>query len=358
MEVFVVLLQEIYMLINNKITKVFYCKIIVLLVVLLAIILFITGCRGKKEGPSAERQSAESENESSDNPKELEELEQDIESIIRALDGPTASTEKEEDTSKKSDRKESTNKSNTGSTGSDSGDGGSSDGEKKSGEDGAEKDKDKKDNEKNQQSQGSTQSNGGQNQQMGTETQKPTVKDPWQEITPVINKMHFTWNAYAPKAAQKGATQEMLNAFSSSLNGLTNSIVSKNKNLTLISANNCYGSITKLFSIYKKQNVSEVKRLKYYTRNAILSSINSDWTQAGTNITDLKTIWGFLKNMLGEENKKASDTLDFSILELEKVIKEKNQPLTDIKGRITLSNIEEVDKNLKKSSDQSSDQKK
>ncbi|HOJ09902.1 MAG TPA: hypothetical protein PK733_04835 [Clostridiales bacterium] len=315
------------------------------LIMAFAITILISGCNREEKGPSAQRQSGESEGESGKIPGELTEMEQGIEKIIKALNGPSAPETEKEESGKKGAEEEKQ---------------GSSDQTKKQDtekEDGA-KSEDKQSDQGKQQGQQGQEGQGKQQQTQQTETgaKKPQEKDPWQEVTPIINKMHFTWNSYMPEAVQKGASQEIINGFSSSLNGLTNSIISKNKNYTLISANNLYGNITGLFSLYKKQNVSEVKRLKYFTRNVVLSAMNSDWTQAETNINNLKSVWGFLKNMLGEENKKAASKLDFSITELEKVIKEKNQPLTDIKGVITLSNIEEVDKNLEKASSQSSGQ--
>ena len=71
----------------------------------------------------------------------------------------------------------------------------------------------------------------------------------------------------------------------------------------------------------KKPNISEVKKLKYYTRNIILGSMKNDWSQADENMEHVKTLWDLLKNNLTENNeeyKEPSGTLDFSIKEFEK----------------------------------------
>lgn len=336
---------------NNITTKYLKYTIVRLLVPIIIIATFLCACGNKEEDPSTKRQSNESgkeADESSEIPKELYDLEDNIEKIIKILGGP--SVEQQEDTSPEQ-KPQDNNSSSNETTKDDKGE--ESDTKKESTKNESENKTNKEEESKSKDKSDSGGDKGdSENQSDDTKSKDTSKKDSWSEISPIINGMHFTWNSYAPEASKKGASHEIINAFSSSLNGLTNSIVSKNVNFTLVSANNCYGDITKLFSIYKKQNISEVKKLKYHTRNVVLSSVSGDWNQANNNINDLKTIWSFVENSLGEENKKLASTLNFSIMELEKVVKEENQPLSNIKASITLFNIEEIDKKLKDSSKQ------
>lgn len=329
-----------------------------------AICLF-TGCGSRhdqNQDPSGQRQSAESlhdpeghGNESGEIPKELEKMEKDLNEIIKALDGPVASSE--------DDKKEEEQKGQQEDTAEDKN---KRDNEEKSSSDNGEKQEEKESEENNNEQQGKekeenkkgsqAEDEGQQEKEADKQAQQPTQQSLWQKITPVVNRLHESWNSFEPKAAKNGGNHDKLSAFSSALNELTNSVFSKDENASLINANKCYGEITELYSIYKKPNISEVKKLNFYTRSAVLSSMNNDWDQADDNLDHLDTIWNLLKNNLGEDNKEQVDILDFSIMELKKVVQEKNKNLTNIKGRIVLTNIDEIDKKLEEETRQNQQQ--
>lgn len=313
------------------------------------IMLIFSSCSKKSEEPKVEQQSHEEEQKSEEIPKQLSELEDNIEKIIKSLDGPAVATKDDKD-----------KKDSESSQGEDE--------DKKSSEGSQEENKDKKSSESSQGesegegSQGESKGNEGEqggeskksqdsqkdqdSQQKQSSQQKAQEKDPWKEITPVINNMHYKWNSYMPEAAKKGANKELIDGFSNALNSLTDTVIKKNKTDTLMAASNLYAYIPDFYSLYKTSISPEIKRLRHYSRNAILNSMTANWEQAGTDINNLKDSWSLFKNTIPKDNEEDSGKLDFSIYELDKVIKEKNQPLTDIKGRVTLSNIESLEKSL------------
>jgi hypothetical protein len=65
---------------------------------------------------------------------------------------------------------------------------------------------------------------------------------------------------------------------------------------------------------------------------------------------ELKSAWSAVKTTLEEQENEAIK-LDLSITELEKVVKEENADLIEIKGKITLTNIEALQKLLQEKSD-------
>ena len=67
-------------------------------------------------------------------------------------------------------------------------------------------------------------------------------------------------------------------------------------------------------------------------------------------ITVLSSSWTLYKNAVPKDQQEDANKLDLSIYEFEKVMKEKNQPLIDIKGRVTLSNIQSLEQALEKES--------
>ncbi len=273
-----------------------FIRLILLILSIISIVFLISGCSKKDKNSSPEGQSLGKEEQSEKIPDDLKEIEENIEKIINSLDGPAVGIRKEEKKEGEINKKEA-----SGSEG------------KSTGED-----------------------TGGKTQQ----------KDPWEEITPIINKMHYTWNSYMPQAMKKGATQKVLDDFSNALNNLTSTIITKNKTNTLMAANYLYAYIPDLFSLYRTKSPSEIKRVRYYARNAMLNSLTANWTQAELNIDNLKSTWMVLRNVLDKKNQDSINKLDLSIAELEKVVKSKNQPLSDIKGRIALANIEEIEESL------------
>jgi hypothetical protein len=331
---------------NSNLTVVSFLKFTRLVLIILfiaSVIFFISSCSKEKKNSSPEGQSLGKEEQSEKIPDELKEIEENIEKIVNSLDGPAVGIRKEE------------NKDSAQGVQGDKG----KDTEKKEGETNRESEKkdekgdageqEKKD-EKKGEGEGETnkkETSGSEGKSTSEDTGgKTQQKDPWEEITPIINKMHYTWNSYMPQAMKKGANQKVLDDFSNALNSLTNTIITKNKTNTLLAANYLYAYIPDLFSIYRTKSPSEIKRIRYYARNAMLNSLTANWTQAELDIDNLKSAWMVLRNVLNKESQDSINKLDLSITELDKVVGSKNQPLTDIKGRIALANIEEIEKSL------------
>lgn len=290
----------------------------------LIIAFFLTSCsqKGSQKEPEAKQQAAEDNQESGKAPEELQSIESGIESIFKILEGPAV--EMEEDTSKKTTEEDQTGKKQE--QGQDQG-----------------QEQQSSDEEGSQKQQGES-GQDGQQKQGGQQQQQPRPKDPWAEITPIVNKLHYQWNAYMPKAVKMGANKTLIENFSNALNSLTNTIITKNKTNTLLAASYLYAYVPDMYSLYRTSTSPEVKRIRHYIRNAMLNGMTANWTQADTDMGSLKSSWSLFKNTIPKEQQDNANKLDFSIYELEKVIKEKNQPLTDIKGRVALANVQAIEK--------------
>lgn len=272
-----------------------------------------TACGKSSQNPGVKQQSAKSESQSNTSkvPSELINLEKNIEMIFITLDGPAVQV--------KEDAKQ--------------GSQGTSSGQEKQGT-------------KGQQDSQSEQQGQGQQQSQRTSTTRPPQQpqDQMDKVTPIVNKMHFQWNNLMPIALKKGAKKNLIDNFDNELNKLSQTITNKNKINTLMAANHLYSYIPELYLLFEKSTSPEIKRMRYYSRNAILNSLTANWTQVDSDITKLKDIWSMQKNALKNEQQDLAGKLDVSIFELEKVTKQRSQPITDIKGRITFSNIELLEK--------------
>lgn len=275
---------------------------------ILLVFALLTACGSKSSQQSSESESSKSDSESGEVPPDLAELENNIEMIEQTLGGPSIQTK----------QMQQTGQSTQSSQGAQSG-------------------------QNNQSQQGSQSSQQGQGQQQ-SKPSSSNQQDPMEKIPALVDKMHYQWNNLMPVVIKKGADKDLVNNFGNKLNDLSSTVVGKNKMKTLIAANQLYVYIPDLYLLFKPKLSPEIKRVRYYSRSAILNSLTANWVQANSDIDNLKSIWVVYKNSLNKDQHDTANKLDLSIYELEKVIKGKNQTLVNIKGKVEFSNIEALEK--------------
>lgn len=301
------------------------------LIVLTANIMFFCGCSQNKQNPESQAKQVKTTEESDKVPEDLEKIEGSIEKIIKALEGPSISQKDE----KKQEQQNQTSDKTSQNEGQKS---------EKSGEESNQENGEKKqDKEEDPNSEEQKNTEGG-NDKKSEQSKTAAPKDPWQEISPAINNLHYQWNSYLPSATKKNANRELIDNFDNALNILTSKIVTKDKNNTLLAANNLYSFIPDFYMLYKTPASPEIKRIRYYIRNAVLNATILNWDQAIKDVGKLKSTWAIYKNTIDPKNQDLASKLDYSIYELEKVVNENNMYLTDIKGRIGISNTESIEK--------------
>ncbi len=292
--------------------------------------IMLCGCNQNKQPPEAQAEQVKSNEESDKVPKDLENIESSIEKIIKALEGPAASTKDEEEQKQQNQDKPSQ------SEGQESEDKNNKEQNKDENKENGEEQKDDQNSEEQKKPE---EANNKANQEKAA-----APKDPWQETASTINKLHYQWNGYIPSATKKNARRELIDNFDNALNSLTSTTVTKDKNKTLLAANNLYLFIPDFYMLYKTPTSPEIKRIRYYIRNAVLNATILNWEQASKDVGNLKATWAIYKNTIDPKNQDLVSKLDYSIYELEKVVNENNMYLTDIKGRIAISNTESVEK--------------
>lgn len=283
--------------------------------IIIALLLFLAGCNmgNKSQVPTPEQQSLEDDQQSEKPPDHLKGIEENIEKIINALNAPSVGIK---------DKKEQEGNAQGGGQGGAQG--------------------------QQQKQQGGQQDQSGQkpDEQKKAAELAPAKPDQWQEIIPTIDTLHYQWNEYMPMAAKSGATQAVLDNFSNALNNLTSAAISKNSANTLMAVNQAYSFIPDFYMLYKTKNSPEIKRIRHYTRTSMLNAMSENWGQAGSDINKLKASWSVYKNTLGKEQQDLSRKMDFSLNEYEKVVKNKNGQLCNIKGKVLLANVTAIEKSM------------
>lgn len=298
----------------------------------------MVGCN--KSGSSENQKISAQKTPGSDKaPDQLKSIEEGIEKIFKALEGPVGLTLEDKSKSGGKDEKE------------DSGKGTSQKSSDKKQEDKKDKDSSDSGDEGSSKQSGSSDKSksGGEGQGQQQQQQTPAPKDPWQEVSKSIQELHTNWDEYAPKSMKEGATKDLTDQFSNSLNTLTMVAMKKNNIDTMVAANQLYGYVPEFYYLYKTKVSPEVKKVKFYARDCVLSAMKQNWAQADTDIKDLKASFTIFKRSLENNMKEKGTKIENSIYELEKVEKEKNRELTDIKGRLVLKGTMTLEKEMEES---------
>lgn len=276
-------------------------------------------------------QPPEQSDQSEEIPKQLAEIESTIEKIFMVLDGPVLSSDKNQ-----KDQKEQNSQTQKQDQDQD---------QKQS----KEQDQNQGQKQEQEQSKGQDQNQGQKpSQEQGQEQQNKEERDPWQQATLDVQALHVSWNEYMPEITKKGVRKEVLDGFGDALNNLTKITSDKDKMKTFLALNKLYENIPDFYSFYQTKIPSQLKQVIFFTRSSILYSTSDDWDKAFSDMDKLKSTWALLKNSMGNQQQEDSIKLELSIYELEKVIKERNKDLIQIKGKITLNNIKALQKSMEK----------
>lgn len=307
----------------------------VTIIIFLYFCLFITGCAKNEEPQDAQLQALKQNQEQEKESEKLKEIEADLEAVFEALGGPSVKMDKSgsEKDSKEKGQETTAEQEKSGQQQS----GGQKGGEQQSGKE--------EEQPQNKEQQGEQQQTS-EDQETQKDQQKQQAPDKWSYVEELIRKLHYKWNDLSPDLSKKGADIKLIDNFDNALNQLTTTVSSKDTQKVLASANTLYSKLPDLYSLYRTRISPEAKRMVYYTRNIILEAAKDNWDQVIKDNEAIEKSWSLFRNTLENEQKKPGDKLNFSIYELKKVTNEKNKQLADIKGKIVLDNIKDLQKSI------------
>ena len=322
---------------------------------ILLVLLSVAGCGKSSQEPDAQQQSVQQQQSQEKEPEKLKNIETRLETLIDTLGGPAVKMEeKQGEKGGGSDQKQQGTKQQGTQQQGGQQQGTQQQGTKQQGtqQQGGQQQGTQQQGTKQQggQQQGGQQQGGQQQggQQQGGQQQGDQQKggDKWSDIDTIISNLHYQWNEFMPEIAKKGADMKLVDNFDNALNKLTTTVTTKDSEKILSDANDLYSHIPDLYSLYRSKMSPEAKRMIYYTRNIILEAAKNNWEQVKKDDDSLEKSWNLFRNTLEKEQQQIGDQLNFSIYELNKVVTEKNKQLAEIKGRIALSNIKELEKSF------------
>jgi hypothetical protein len=177
----------------------------------------------------------------------------------------------------------------------------------------------------------------------GGQTEK---KADWPKLEQDIAKIHEQWNNFQSEAIKSGASLEMIDDFSNTLNHLTMTITRQELYEGLITITNLYDKTIDIEKLFKTKTPPDIKKILYYGRLATYNILNNDEIGAKESINNAFTAWYTVKPQVEDTTK--SSNAEFSLRELEQAIMEKDPNLIKIKAQICEKKIRDLMESMEK----------
>lgn len=282
---------------------------------LIAFCMMLSGCPGKEKENGSQNVLQDSQKGLS----LLNEIEKTNERIIQILGGPANLEEKEEE------------KSQQGQTSQQNQPSGQA--------------------QQEQQPSGETQQEqqpSGQTQQEQQPQEQKISAEKWALIDQYIVQMHTLLNDYMPLAIKQGAGSELTVNANNALNSLTDKAEIKSRTDVLFASNLLHKYLCEFYAL-QQEKTAPLKQLLFDSRGVVLAGMVADWKTSYEFLSRLKNDWQAQKPSYDETQKELVSKLDLSINALQKVAEQGNKKLVEIKGRIVVKNIADLEKSIKES---------
>lgn len=210
--------------------------------------------------------------------------------------------------------------------------------------------------EKNQKQQGEQEQNkqeedqGKQEEKQGGEqaaqlmpTAQPVPQPDWNKLESTVEGLNELWNSYEPLARSDGAMPETIKGFDDQLMALTEQIMARNEEKTLLAANTLYLYYPDFLKLYSHNQPPEVKQIKGLTRQILTYGQQDRWEDTKPLLDQMKKAWQEAKTKMKKPDKLLNSQIDAAISDFRFVVSEKKINLADIKGRILIKNLDKVE---------------
>jgi hypothetical protein len=188
---------------------------------------------------------------------------------------------------------------------------------------------------------------GDQGQEKSSQNQTTATQPNWPKLEKDIAKIHEQWNGFQSEAIKSGASPEMVNDFSDTLNKLTMTLTRLELYEGLLAVNDLYGKTIDFEKLFKTKSPPDTKKILYYGRMATYKILNNDNTGAKEAMDRAFTVWETVKNQVKDTTE--AGKVEFSLKELSQAIKEKDPNLIKIKAQIGEKNVQDAIKSMEKS---------
>lgn len=187
----------------------------------------------------------------------------------------------------------------------------------------------------------------GQQQSQQTQQPQPTpspIPEPdWNELESTAENLHEQWNNFEPAAKSDGAMSETMKGFEEQLISLTEQIMARNEEKTLVAANSLYSYFPDFLKLYSHNQPPEIKELRGLTRQIILYGQQNKWGEIKPLMEQMKKAWQEAKTKMKKTDKMLNNKIDAALNDFYFVVSEKKINLAKIKGNILIKNLDQVE---------------
>ncbi len=171
----------------------------------------------------------------------------------------------------------------------------------------------------------------------------------WHDINTKIMGLHDKWNSLEPEIIKSDSSPEAIEGFKKTLNSLTISGNEYNHMATLINANILTYYIPDLISDFKKKFPSGIYNLKFHIRQIVLDSSNDNYDKAMEHLERIKAYKESLDAQLKEKKlTEPAEKLTSSIKAFEESLELKDINIIKIKASVVMKNINSIKEELSK----------
>lgn len=171
----------------------------------------------------------------------------------------------------------------------------------------------------------------------------PPMPEPdWTKLETTVETLHVRWNAFEPLARSEDVSTEVIDSFEQQLIVLTEQIMARNEENTLVAANKLYSHFPDFLNLYKHNQPPEVKEAKSLARQIVMYGQQDKWDESKTMLEDMKKAWQSAKTSMTKSDKNLNKRIDAAIIDFSYVVGEKKKNLAQLKGDILIDNLDQI----------------
>ncbi|MBR3325106.1 MAG: hypothetical protein IKG14_03580 [Clostridia bacterium] len=182
-----------------------------------------------------------------------------------------------------------------------------------------------------------------------TETNNDDIN--WDEVTYIYENLYSTWPTINMDLKQIGVKEEQINKFNIALNGVAQSINSKDKNSTLVNLNNIYVQLPNyLLRITQDSAIITLYNTKVAILNAYtLANEENKWKEINESITNAKKYFSKMYDIIDEKDirRPSIEIINTLIKDLENSIILNDKNIFFMQYKNTIQAIETLDEKPK-----------
>jgi hypothetical protein len=174
-------------------------------------------------------------------------------------------------------------------------------------------------------------------------TQHSDPKPDWNSLEKTIETLHEHWNSFEPSARMDGAMNETIKEFGKQLINLTEQIIARNEEKTMVAATNLYSSLPDFLKLYDHNQPPEIKEVIGLVRLIIIYGQQEKWEETKPLLKQIKEAWQEAKTKMKKPDEMLNKRIESAINDFQLVVAEKKNDIAKIKGNIIIKNLDQIE---------------